>query len=247
MTLANCPVTDEVIAQLVELTHLACDDTPSDARDHAHHEHRAHTPAAGLSDGPIESVDSLDGIEAFDAFLTTHGWRYSEFDDSYETAAGQVIWSGHYDGDPGPSGQTTWATFSVYDPEYDGVSDADHLAAVWGRARGWTLHPDQGRSRLDADWQAAAALLTARFGPPSAMTSRPDPADGTPDADLHFALWRGGDRLLCLAQDADPVCYSCFLRNVLVVVPADRDTALPGPETLSEWYAAKLRGEGVAA
>ncbi|MFH8569766.1 hypothetical protein [Streptomyces sp. NPDC017993] len=213
MTLANCPVTDEVVDQLLELSHFAAgDDTPDD--------------------------------EAFDAFLNSRGWRYSAFDDSYETAAGQVVWSGHYDGDPGPSGQTAWATFSVYDPEYDGVPDADHLASVWGRARGWTLRADQGRGQLDADWQAAAALLTARFGRPCAVARCPDPAGCSPRSDRHYALWRGADRLLCLAQDPDPFCYACFLRNVLVVVPADTNSPLPGPDALTDWYAHKLLGEG---
>ncbi|MFG2221624.1 hypothetical protein [Streptomyces sp. NPDC048644] len=212
MTLANCPVTGEVVDQLLELTHLTCEDD-----------------------------------ETFDNFLAAHGWRYSEFDDSYETAAGQVVSSGHYDAGPEPNGQTAWATFSVYDPEYDGVPDADHLAAVWGRARGWTLHPDQGRGRLDADWQDTAALLTARFGRPSAVTSSPGPADPPTVLPRRYALWRGRDSVLFLAQDADPICYCCFIRNVLVVAPADREDALPGPDTLPDWYASKLLGEGVAA
>lgn len=212
MTLANCPVTHEVVDQLVELTDLTCEDD-----------------------------------DAFDAFLATRGWRYSAFDDSYETAAGHVVSSGHYTGDPGPAGPTASATFCVYDPEYDGVPDAEHLAAVWGRARGWTLHPREGRRRMDADWRDAAALLTTRYGRPAAVTRCPEPAGTTPGAHRHFALWRGGDHLLCLAQDTDPICYSCFIRNVLVIAPADQHSPLPAPEALPAWYATKLRSEPAVA
>ncbi|GLW09595.1 hypothetical protein Misp01_47240 [Microtetraspora sp. NBRC 13810] len=173
---------------------------------------------------------------SFDNFLAGLGWRYAGgFDDSYQTAAGQVVWSTHYAASGRPD-QVVWAAFCVYDPEYDDEQNADYLAEVWGGPDGWTLRREEGRAAFDLAWDSAAEMVGGILGPPAVTAVEREAVGDDREEEFRMAVWRNGDSVLALAQDADPVCYSNFVSDFLVAVRYPADRPLPPAADLTEWY-----------